>query len=130
MIPKSNASDSDLPWQSSAYHVAARYKALDTRWEAEGIQVQFVEIEAGGRILPHAQKTTEVLYCLAGEGHFSLDTEEVAISSGDCIVAPRRQVQGISNRGNVALQLLIIQLPDERQHIAARLFALFSRGPQ
>ncbi|MBA3534490.1 MAG: cupin domain-containing protein [Ardenticatenales bacterium] len=129
MIPKANARESTLPWQSDAYHVAARYKELDTLWEGEGVQVQYVEVEAGGRILPHTRKTTELLYCLTGEGRFTLDKEEIAISSGDCFVAPRHRVQGVSNQGGAPLHLLIIQLPDERQHLAARLFGLFSRGP-
>lgn len=127
MIPIANVRDAALPWQRDPFHVAARYKLLESWWEVGGLQARYIEIEVGGRILPHAPQQGELLYCLAGEGLFTLEEEAVTIRAGDCFAAPRGCIQGLVNEGEEALHLLSIQLPDRRTHLLARLFELLNR---
>lgn len=103
---RSNAQDAALPWHNSAYHVAARYKVLA---DVLAVQVHFVEIEVGGRVLPHAPGMVQLFYCLEGEATFLLDEAELATHRGDCVTVGRRSVRGIINRGTTPLRLLLIQ---------------------
>ncbi|MGH2541973.1 MAG: cupin domain-containing protein [Ardenticatenaceae bacterium] len=106
MISKRNVNDEDVPWRSGAYHVAARYRELAV---GAGGRIQYVEVEVGGRILPHAPKQEQVWFCLDGEGSFIVDNEETTCRSGDCLAAPRNSVRGVVNQGTAPLRLLIVQ---------------------
>ncbi len=110
MIQKFNAFDDSLPWRSSAYHVAARYKELES---GAGLRIHYVEVEVGGRILPHAPKRTEFFFILDGEGSVSLDAEESPCHAGDCFLAPSDRVRGVVNKGTSPLRLLLIQPHDQ-----------------
>ncbi len=118
MIVKSSVKDEGLPWRSSAFHVAARYKEVG---HAEGLVLLYTEVKAGGRILPHAPKCGELLYCLEGEGVFLLDESESPCHEGDCFVAPRDSVRGVVNAGATPLRLLIIQTSSEGWSLRALL---------
>lgn len=113
MIRKQNVDERSLPWQSHAYHISARFKTLEVAGLALTARVLYVEVEVGGRILPHAQKQSELLFCLEGEGIFSLDGEETELRAGDSVAIPRQQVQGVRNQSDEPLRLLVIQTVEE-----------------
>lgn len=100
-----NVHSDDLEWETASYHVASRYKNLETEQIVDGIRMFFVEVAPGGRVMLHAHEA-EALFVLAGKGVFTLGREEVAIAAGDRIVVPRDYVQGVVNTGNEPLRLL------------------------
>ena len=127
MIRKQNVEERSIPWQSHAYHVWARFKVLETAGLPLAARVLYVEVEVGGRILPHAQKQSELLFCLEGEAIFSLDGEETELRAGDSVAIRREQVQGVRNQGNVPLRLLVIQAAEEPPERSGWLRALLPR---
>ncbi len=127
MIRKQNADERSLTWQSHAYHVSARFKVLEVGGMARTTRVLYVEVDVGGRILPHAQKQSQLLYCLEGAGIFSLDGEETELRKGDSVAIPRQQVQGVRNQGDVPLRLLVIQAAEEPPERTGWLRALLPR---
>ncbi len=127
MIRKQNVDERSVPWQSHAYHVSARFKTLEVGEMASAARVLYVEVEVGGRIIPHAQKQSELLYCLEGEGIFSLNGEETELRAGDSVAIPRQQVQGVRNQGDEPLRLLVIQAAEEPPEQSGWLRALLPR---
>ncbi|HEX8681592.1 MAG TPA: cupin domain-containing protein [Ardenticatenaceae bacterium] len=127
MIRKQNVDERSLPWQSHAYHVSARFKVLEVGGMGLTTQVLYVEVDVGGRILPHAQKQSEFLFCLEGEGSFSLNGEETELRAGDSVAIPRQQVQGVQNQGDEPLRLLVIQAAEGTPERIGWLRALLPR---
>lgn len=109
VIRKLNVAEPAVSWESYAYHLATRFKRLELDELTPTLQALYVEVEAGGRILPHAQKRSELLFCIEGAGIFSLDEEETALGAGDSIVIRRGGVQGVRNQGDAPLRLLIVE---------------------
>ena len=113
MIQKINAYDDALPWQTHAYHLATRYKELSLMNQVIGAKLFYVEIAAGGRILPHSQKHAELLFCIEGTGSFSLNQADTPLRAGDMLQIPPNAVQGVVNQGDRLLRLLLIRAPEE-----------------
>jgi quercetin dioxygenase-like cupin family protein len=113
VIRKLNVEEPTVPWESYAYHLATRFKRLALEDLAPTMQALYVEVEVGGRILPHAQKHAELLFCIEGEGVFSLDEEETELRTGDSLVIRRGGVQGVRNEGETSLRLLVIEATSE-----------------
>jgi mannose-6-phosphate isomerase-like protein (cupin superfamily) len=113
MNTKINTHDDKLPWQSLAYYVAARYKELSDISQMIGTQAFYVEIAAGGRILPHSLARPELLFCIEGSGTFSLDDSHSPLEAGDTLYVPRESVRGITNDGESLLRLLAIRPIEE-----------------
>lgn len=109
MILKRSIRDDRLPWQREPYHLAARYKEISPLDGLDGSHLFYVEIEEGGRILPHATTLDELLFCLAGSGRFTLDDEETELREGESLLAPRGGVQGLVNEGSGPMRLLLLR---------------------
>lgn len=102
---KRNAHDEALPWQREAYYVAARYRPLATT----GVGLRYVEVEPGGRILPHASREAEWLFCMAGQGRMRVGEEETTLWPGDCVAVAAGALQGLVNDGAELLALLLVR---------------------
>lgn len=113
MIQKINAYDDSLPWGSHAYYVATRYKELSLISQQMGTKVFYVELAAGGRILPHSQKEAQLLFCIEGTGTFWLNDAETTLRAGDMLYVPAEAVQGAVNEGEGRLRLLVSRAPEE-----------------
>lgn len=100
-----NVFSDDLEWETASYHIASRYKNLETEQIVDGIRMFFVEVAPGGRVMLHAHEA-EVLFVLGGEGVFTLGRDKVGIARGDRIVVPQDYVQGVVNTGSEPLRLL------------------------
>ncbi len=113
MNTKINAHDDSLPWQSLAYYVGARYKALSDISQMIGTQAFYIEITAGGRILHHSLARPEFLFCIEGSGTFSLDDSHSPLEAGDTLYVPHERVRAITNDGESVLRLLAIRPIEE-----------------
>lgn len=113
MNTKINAHDDNLPWQSLAYYVAARYKALSDVTQMIGTQAFYIEIAAGGRILHHSLARPELLFCIEGSGTFSLDDSPSPLEAGDTLYVPPERVRAITNDGEKTLRLLALRPIEE-----------------
>ena len=100
-----NVYSDDLAWQTSSYHVATRFKDLETEAATDGVRTFFVEVAPGGRIILHAHEA-EVYFVLEGSGVFTLGRDERRIAPGDRIIVPHDHVQGVVNTGDEPLRLL------------------------
>ncbi|HIK13785.1 MAG TPA: cupin domain-containing protein [Leptolyngbyaceae cyanobacterium M33_DOE_097] len=65
----------------------------------------------GQTCLPHALKTSEVYYILAGEGEMHIDDEVQKVTPGDAIYIPPQARQFIHNSGTEPLVFICIVDP-------------------
>jgi len=65
----------------------------------------------GQTCLPHALKTSEVYYILAGEGEMHIDDEVQKVAPGDAIYIPPQARQFIHNSGTEPLVFICIVDP-------------------
>jgi mannose-6-phosphate isomerase-like protein (cupin superfamily) len=126
MSAKSNAFDPSLPWQSAAYYIAARHRELAGATLLQTPQVRYIEVEAGGRILPHAHGQPELYFCIDGHGVFTRNKESVPLEAGDYLLVPPGCIQGLDNTGKHPLRLLAIMLHHEQMGVAGRLHSLIT----
>lgn len=111
MIVKTNLYAEGLPWQQEAYYLAARYRQVSLAGlRLEAATFLYIEVAAGGRILPHAQPEPEWLFCMEGSATFNLDEEETTLAAGDALLVPARAVQGLLNDGPAPLRLLLVRV--------------------
>lgn len=121
-----NVYSDDLDWETASYHIASRYKNLQTARTADGLRMFFVEVAPGGRVMLHAHDA-EVFFVLAGEGVFTLERDDVAIAPGDRIIVPRDYVQGIVNTGSEPLRLLAARQTTGLRFLVLKLRELLRR---
>jgi len=117
MIPKINVYDDGLAWQTHAYHLAARQKELTITNQALNGTLFLVEIAVGGRILPHSQPQSELLFCIEGTGRLSLSKAQTQLKRGDMLQLPAEVVRGIVNEGPQILRLLVIRTEVEEPQL-------------
>jgi mannose-6-phosphate isomerase-like protein (cupin superfamily) len=126
MRSKANAYDPSLPWQSAAYYIAARHRELAGSTLLQTPQVRYIEVEAGGRILPHAHGQPELYFCIDGHGAFTRNQESIPVEAGDYHLVPPGCIQGVDNAGELPLRLLAIMLHHEQMGVVGRLYSLIT----
>ena len=117
MIPKINVYEDGLAWQTRAYHLAARQKEVRLMNQALNGTLFFVEIAVGGRILPHSQPQTDLLFCIEGIGTLSLSKASTILKTGDMLQLPADIVRGIVNEGQQVLRLLVVRTEAEEEQV-------------
>lgn len=111
MIAKRNLFAEGLPWQQEAYYLAARYRQVDLAGlNLEAATFLYIEVAAGGRVLPHAQPWPEWLFCIEGSASFTLDEQESDLSTGDTLLVPAHAIQGLLNDSAAPCRLLLIRV--------------------
>lgn len=91
------------PWQSEAYYLAARRRVIGTIGSAE---LNVIEINAGGQLLPHIQPRHTWYCCIRGEGLYTLHNQEHGVQWGDVLEIAPRTIHAFTATGNSPLYLL------------------------
>ena len=111
MILKERLYDERRPWRNEAYYVAARYRELELAGLTSGLVARWVEVEVGGRLLPHARSSVVLYVGLEGVARLTVGEEETTLGPGELVAVPPGRARGLRNEGAATVRLLLIEPP-------------------
>ena len=89
-----------------------QFKSLITAADNPHASAAMVKFPTGGVIGLHVhEKETETIYCLAGEGVFTVEDREFPFSTGQIIAVPAGMEHGLRNESNEDLIILTFFTP-------------------
>lgn len=96
-------------WRAEAIHQAARYRSIGA---SATVDLRFLLVEAGGRLLPHAVARDRLYVCLEGSGVLECGGQRETIRAGQVVRLAGGVVRSLANAGEGRLLLIELEPPE------------------